>query len=315
MPRGRPKSKPIMIPGLIESFLDMLTAEKGVSLNTRQAYCRDLLSFMEFHESEHIERAYEEDLKGYIRYLADEKQLSPSSISRHISAMKQFFLFLCSINERTDNPAVNLEFPKQGVSLPRTLSEDDVNALFDQASQHRDNYEDLRTLVFLEILYASGLRVSELVSLPYTIFNRENRFINIIGKGNKERIVPISKIAYETIKEYLPYRLEYVKKAGKGSNRFLFPSITSKTGYISRQRIFQLIKELAVESGIDREKISPHVMRHAFATHLLEHGADLRSVQQILGHESIATTQIYTHMTNEHLKEVVEQHHPLAKKK
>jgi integrase/recombinase XerD len=315
MPRGRPRSKPLIIPEMIDAFLDMLTAEKGVSINTRQAYCKDLMSFAEFYESEHIERAYEEDLKRYIQCLASEKQLAASSTSRHISSLKQFFLFLCSIKERNDNPAVNLEFPKQGVTLPKTLSENEVNALFDQASAHRDNYEDLRTLVFLEILYASGLRVSELISLPYTVFNRENMFINIIGKGNKERIVPINKAAYDTIKEYLPYRLEYVKKAGKGSNRYLFPSITSKKGYISRQRIFQLIKELAVESGIDREKISPHVMRHAFATHLLEHGADLRSVQQILGHESIATTQIYTHMTNKHLKEVVEHHHPLSDKK
>lgn len=314
MPRGRPRTKFIMIPEIIESFLDMLIAEKGVSVNTRQSYCRDLMSFADFYDSEHIEKAYEEDLKKYIHYLVGEKQLASSSVSRQISALKQFYLFLCSIKERTDNPASNLEFPKQGVKLPKTLSEADINALFDEASQDRDSYEGLRTLVFLEILYASGLRVSELVSLPYTVFNRENMFINIIGKGNKERIVPINKAAYDTIKEYLPYRQAYLKKAGKASNRFLFPSATSKTGYISRQRIFQLIKELAVDAGIDRDKISPHVIRHAFATHLIEHGADLRSVQQILGHESIATTQIYTHMTNEHLKEVVEKHHPLNKK-
>ncbi len=314
MPRGRPRTKVLCIPEIVEAFLDMLTAEKGVSINTRQAYCKDLLSFSEFFAPSDIEKAYEEDLKKYIHFLADTKELSSSSISRHISALKQFFLFLCSIKDRNDNPAVNLEFPKQGVKLPKTLSENEVNALFDQASKCKDNYKDLRTLVFLEILYASGLRVTELVSLPYTVFNRENMFINILGKGNKERIVPINKVAYEIIKEYLPYRAEYLKKSGKSSNRFLFPSLTSKKGYITRQRIFQLIKELAVDAGIDREKISPHVMRHAFATHLLEHGADLRSVQQILGHESIATTQIYTHLTGEHLKEVVEQHHPLGKK-
>lgn len=314
MPRGRPRVKQLMIPEVVEAFLDMLTAEKGVSVNTRQAYCKDLLGFAEFYSPEPIEKAYEDNLKEYIHFLADTKQLSPSSISRQISAIKQFFLFLCSMGKRKDNPAVNLDFPKQGVKLPKTLSEDEVNALFEQAQRHVDNYEDLRTLVFLEILYASGLRVTELVSLPATVFNRENMFINIIGKGNKERIVPINKVAYDIIKEYLPYRLDYLKKAGKANNRYLFPSITSKTGYISRQRIFQLIKELATDAGIDRDKISPHVMRHAFATHLLEHGADLRSVQQILGHESIATTQIYTHMTGEHLKDVVENHHPLAKK-
>lgn len=314
MARGRPSLKPHFVPELVESFLDMLIAERGVSLNTRNSYCRDLLSFSEFYDSEHIEKAYEEDLRNYIQYLSREKQLAPASISRHISALKQFFLFLCSIKEIKNNPSTNLEFPKPEKKLPRVLSEADINALFEQASKCQENYEDMRTLVFLEILYASGLRVSELVSLPYTIFNRGNMFINIIGKGNKERIVPINAEAYETINKYLPYRKDYLQKAGKANNKYLFPSIISKRGYITRQRIFQLIKDLAVDAGIDREKISPHIIRHAFATHLLEHGADLRSVQEILGHESIATTQIYTHITSDHLKEVIEKHHPLNKK-
>jgi len=315
MPRGRPRTKVIMLPEILESFLDMLTAEKGVSLNTRQSYGRDLLGLAEYSSPADLAHLYEEDLRRYIRYISEERSLSPSTVSRNLSAIKQFYLFLCSTGNRKDNPASNLEFPKQGKVLPKTLSEAEVDALFELASIHQENYEDLRTLVFLEILYASGLRVTELVTLPFTIFNRGNMFINIIGKGNKERIVPINESAYEAINTYLPYRKEYLAKAGKANNRYLFPSITSKKGHISRQRIFQLIKELAIEANIDPEKISPHVVRHAFATHLLERGADLRSIQQILGHESIATTQIYTNLTTEHLKNVVNEHHPLAKKK
>ncbi|MCT4575189.1 MAG: tyrosine recombinase [Alphaproteobacteria bacterium] len=314
MSRGRPKSKIILPPEIVEAFLDMLTAEKGSSINTRQSYLKDLMSFDNFCSPKKIESIYEEQIKEYIHYLFSEKSLAASSVCRHISAIKQFYLFLCSTGKRKDNPSTNIEFPKAGISLPKTLSEQEINALFDLAQSRNKSYEDLRNLVFLEILYASGLRVSELISLPYTIFNREKMFINILGKGNKERIVPINKSAYNAINSYMPYRKEFLKKHGKANNKFLFPSISSKKGYISRQRIFQLIKELAVDAGIDRDKISPHIIRHAFATHLLEHGADLRAVQEILGHESIATTQIYTHTTTQHLKDVVEKHHPLSKK-
>jgi len=314
MARGRPKNKILLVPEIVENFLDMLVAEKGSSLNTRNSYCRDLMSFSEFISPKEIEKSYEDDIKKYIHYLREEKSLAPASVSRNISALKQFFLFLCSIKKRTDNPAVNIEFPKQGETLPKILTEKEVNALFEYVSKAGDNYEDLRTWTFLEILYSSGLRVSELISLPVNAFNQGNMFITIMGKGSKERIVPISQMAYDTIHKYLPYRMDYLKRHGKAKNRFLFPSTTARTGYISRQRIFQIIKEIAVDVGIDREKISPHVMRHAFATHLIEHGADLRSVQQMLGHESIATTQIYTHIVSDHLKEVVEKHHPLNKK-
>jgi len=298
----------------LDLFLDVLIAEKGVSLNTKNSYEKDLQTLALFYKPNQICDAKENDLHKYIQYLFEKKALSASSVSRHMSALRQFFLFLNEINYRNDNPAINLEFPKQEKTLPKTLSEKEVDLLFKTAYKQACDYESFRTLVFLEILYASGLRVTELITLPYQIFKTGQMFINIVGKGNKERLVPINDKAYESINNYLPFRKEYLEKAGIKNNKYLFPSAKSKKGYITRQRIFQLIKELAKDCGINNENISPHVIRHAFATHLIEHGADLRSVQEILGHESIGTTQIYTHIGEKRLIEVVKKHHPLGKK-
>jgi integrase/recombinase XerD len=277
---------------LIESFLDMMSAERGASRNTIAAYRRDLLDFR--HEAR---RATRDDVKAH---LASLKALAASSQARKLSALRQFFGFLYAEGIRKDDPTSALEAPKRTRPLPKVLSRADVDALSVAAK------DDLRLECIVELLYAAGLRVSELVSLPLRAAKTKTGFLLIKGKGGKERLAPLNPSARGAIDAW-------VATLPEGA-RFLFPSRAAE-GHLTRRRCHQMLKALALEAGIDPDKLSPHVLRHAFATHLVEGGADLRSVQTMLGHADIATTQIYTHVAQERLTSVMESAHPLAKRK
>jgi len=304
----------------IDAFLDMLFAERNSAKNTRAAYEKDLACVNEFCLQKcktDIVKAYEDDLRDYLKSLS---QFSKRTHARKLSAIKQFYKFLCSENIREDNPSKFIDAPKMELAIPKCLSEKEVNSLFESASKYQGD-EGIRLRAMLELLYSLGLRVSELVGLPLRAIQFERNIILVKGKGSKERIVPIGKPAVKAVKEWLSVRKKILGDKDKAS-QFLFPSMTFKSGaktsfklnsHITRQRFFQILKELAALASINPEKLSPHVVRHAFATHLLERGADLRSLQSMLGHADIATTQIYTHLANEHLMKTVLEHHPLVK--
>lgn len=304
----------------VDAFLDMLMAERGAALNTRQAYERDLIDAGRWlgKAGVALENATTEHLRDYLAGLAasggrDGAPTAPRTVARRLSALRQFYRFLVSEGRRADDPSSVLDSPKQGRPLPKVLAVDEVRCLIEKA-QERGGPEGIRLVALLEVLYASGLRVSELVGLPLTAIMRDGRGLTVRGKGGKDRIVPLSPPAWTAIQTYLPHR-RYFMAPGRENRQaqFLFPSRVSEDGYLTRQRFAQILKELSLQAGVDPAKVSPHVLRHAFATHLLDRGADLRSVQKMLGHADIATTQIYTHVVSERLKQVVTQHHPLAK--
>jgi integrase/recombinase XerD len=286
----------------------MLAAERGAAKNTLDAYARDLghaHGFLKDHSG--LADANVEQLRAYLRDL-ESSGMAPRTAARRLSALRQYYRFLYSEGERTDDPSAALDSPRQGRPLPKILSEVEVDALLD-AARDRDGPEGARLVCLLEILYATGLRVSELVSLPFAAVARDPRVLIVRGKGSKERMVPLTDAASDAIKAFKLVRGAFLAKGE--SSAFLFPS-RGIDGYLTRRRLGQLLDELAIEAGLDRRKVSPHVLRHAFATHLLDHGADLRSVQQMLGHADISTTQIYTHVLGERLKALVNAHHPLA---
>jgi integrase/recombinase XerD len=278
----------------------MLLVDRGVSPNTLEAYRRDLLDFDDFQRARGIDppNARDADIRAYLSRLA-RRGMAARTVARRLSALRQYFRFLLSEGIRADDPTQILDSPKQGRPLPKVLGEAEVDALL-QAARERPGREGARLLALLELLYATGMRISELVSLPLSAVLRDPRFLIVRGKGNKERLVPLGEPSIAA-KEH---------QAEDGEQR-LFPS-RGRHGYLTRHRVGQLLKELAVAAGIDPAKVSPHVLRHAFASHLLDHGADLRAVQQMLGHADISTTQIYTHVLDQRLKALVETHHPLA---
>ena len=239
--------------------------------------------------------------------------VSARTAARRLSALKQFFAFIVSEGWRTDNPAAALDGPRLGRPLPKLLGEGEVDRLL-AAAAARPGPEGARLTALLEVLYATGLRVSELVGLPLSALSRDGRLLRVRGKGGKERLVPLSEPAEDALTAYLAEREHFL---AQGRNRrqvgFLFPSAGAAAGHLTRQRFGQLLKELAVEAGLAPRTVSPHVLRHAFATHLLAHGADLRSVQVMLGHADIATTQIYTHVLEARLSRLVAEAHPLAR--
>ena len=292
---------------LIEDFLDMLRAEAGAATNTIDAYRRDLEQFAAGCRKPPAQITAE-DLTAHIRCLSDNKY-APKSVARKISVLKDFFKFLYSEKEISSNPAADLTQPKQEKPLPKFLTPDEVNRLLETA-QKKNEISFQRAAVMLELIYACGLRVSELVALPENCFNFDKRQILVRGKGSKERLIPVAERTIKTILDYLSLREEFIR--GRKSI-WLFPSY-SKQGHITRDAFFKSLKNLAVESGISPEKVTPHVLRHSFATHLLNNGADLRSVQQMLGHSSITTTEIYTHILNDKLIRTVQNLHPLSKK-
>jgi integrase/recombinase XerD len=302
---------------LIDAFLDSLVAERGAAANTRIAYERDLIDAEMFLADRHAElsRADADGLRDYLGRLVDKASggVTPRTVARRLSALRQYFRFLCSEGRRTDDPTAAIDSPRQGRSLPKVLTEAEVRLLI-QTAQIKGGPEGFRLIALLETLYATGLRVSELVGLPQSAIARDGRYLVVAGKGGKERLVPLSEPARDALETYRNQRAHFlVPGREKSQAPWLFPSRSSTTGHLTRQRFAQLLKELAMDANLDPAKVSPHVLRHAFATHLLNHGADLRSVQKMLGHADIATTQIYTHVASSRLKDLVERHHPLAK--
>lgn len=304
---------------LIENFLDMMSAERGASRNTLGAYRRDLMDFAAaILRRTDLRSASSADVRRYLVSLAD---MSSATQARRLSTLRQFYGFLYAEGIRADDPTNTVEAPKRQRPLPKVLTEKDVRCLIDVAhaavqrepksSEARRNAEAIRLVCIVELLYASGLRVSELVTLPSSAARSQNGFLQVKGKGQKERLVPLNKSARDAMTRYLRVRDEFMP-AGTKDSKFLFPSRGAE-GYLTRRRCHQMLKELAARAGVDPAKLSPHVLRHAFATHLVEGGADLRSVQTLLGHADISTTQIYTHVANDRLRAVVESAHPLAK--
>lgn len=310
-------------------FLDMLAAEQGAGVNTLDAYRRDLEDFSEFaaRAKSSFAAADTQLLRDYLEDL-DERGFKSTTVARRLSAIRHLFRFLLSEKIRSDDPAAILSGPKRGRSLPKVLSIGDVDRMLVQARTQAQNTEasaqqqlrDARLYCLLEVLYATGLRVSELVSLPLTAARRDARMIVVRGKGNKERLVPLNETAKQAMTDYLAAMTELQKaqpkKGGSSKNsvsKWLFPSF-GESGHLTRQHFARDLKELAAASGIAPRLVSPHVLRHAFASHLLHNGADLRIVQTLLGHTDISTTQIYTHVVEERLKSMVRDLHPLAEK-
>lgn len=282
----------------------MMSAERASAQNTLDAYRRDLDDW-----EINLKSARQSLLTAGTGHLEailarwQTKGLAPSTAARKLSALKQFYLFLQVDNLREDNPAHTLRGPKQGRPLPKILSEGDVDNLF-KAAELNNSPKGLRLICLLEILYAGGLRVSELVSLKTLAAQRRDDCLMIKGKGGRERLVPLTGAAVRAV-------AAWIKVRGDNDSPYLFPS-TGKLGHMTRERFAQLLKQLAIDAGLPPSRISPHVLRHAFATHLLARGADLRSVQKLLGHADISTTQIYTHVLDERMKELVQTKHPLA---
>ena len=298
---------------LIENFLEMLAAERAASLNTISAYRLDLEALAEFIGDDLLSVKLI-DIRNYLQYL-QKQSYSARSINRKISSMKQFYQFLASEELITDNPTIEIDLQKQPQNLPKMLQVEEVDQLFAYLAND-ESPEITRLACMLAILYSAGLRVSELVSLKLSSFEFEYSKIkpifSVIGKGNKERLSVLNEQAQQLMLKYLSIRDFFIPKAQIKHCSWLFPS-SSAQGYITRNRFAQLLKELALKAGLDPQAISPHVLRHSFASHLLANGADLRSIQELLGHSSINTTQIYTHLANNKLKQVIDDCHPLAK--
>lgn len=299
----------------IEAFLEMMAAERGAGDNTLSSYRRDLED-ADLYLAGRLVVAKAEDIRNYLSDLAA-RGFAPTTQARKLSSLRQFFKFLYAEGLRGDDPTGVLDSPKKGRPLPKVLSEAEMNRLLDRAvlearqapegTPQRLAAQRLSTL--LEVLYASGLRVSELVRLPLRVALRDERFFTVRGKGAKERIVPLSQKAREAVRLWLAERARHPALA---ESPWLFPA-ASESGHLPRQVFARELKGLATRAGIAAAKVSPHVLRHAFASHLLQNGADLRAVQQLLGHADISTTQIYTHVLEKRLKELVENHHPLAR--
>jgi integrase/recombinase XerD len=294
---------------LIESFLEMLSAERGARVNTLDAYARDLDDARE-HVRGGLRDASAEAIEAYVAGLT-RRGLAPATARRRISALRQFYRFLLQDNVRADDPTSRLDAPKRARSLPKTLSVEEITALIEAAESPRDR-------ALLELLYGAGLRVSELVSLPMRAAPRPGQDHMIIeGKGGKERLVALGEPALAALAAHLEARLAALPKVEaqrEKAQRWLFPSASAADGKLTRRRVAQILEAAAVKAGISPARVSPHVLRHAFATHLVEGGADLRTVQTLLGHADIATTQIYTHVAEGRLKTLVETKHPLARK-
>ena len=304
----------------VGAFLEMLSAERGAARNTLDAYERDLKDFAGFLSARGraMDAATPRDIRDYLEGLTAQG-LSASTAARRLSALRQFHGFLFAEGIRKDDPCGSIEGPRRARPLPKTLTVEEVDALLAASRQAEDGrtqeeavlaYKRARLVCLMEVLYATGLRVSELVGLPLTAVRGDERFLAVSGKGGRERLVPLSQTAREAIDAYLPLR---TMRLGDHVSPWLFPS-RGRQGHLTRHRFAQLLKDLAVAAGLDPTRVSPHTLRHAFASHLLANGADLRAVQQMLGHADISTTQIYTHVLDERLKELVHTHHPLAKK-
>jgi integrase/recombinase XerD len=302
---------------LVELFLDMQAAERGAGENTLAAYRNDLADLTAHLRSRGrgIANAGTDDLRAFLAGLA-ERGFKASSVARRLSALRQLFRFLYAEGKRADDPAAVLEGPKRGRSLPKVLSIAEVDRLLMQARADTENatlsgaarLRAARLLCLLETVYATGLRVSELVALPASAARRDQRMLVVRGKGGRERLVPLNQAAKRAMADYLELRAD---GEGRARAKWLFPSF-GEAGHLTRQHFARELKTLGARCGISAERLSPHVLRHAFASHLLHNGADLRVVQTLLGHADISTTQIYTHVLEERLKTLVRDLHPLA---
>jgi integrase/recombinase XerD len=295
------------------AFLEMLAAERGAAANTLAAYRRDLDDLGSFLAKRGKEawKAEAKDIKEYLGRLR-QAGMAPRTQARRLSCLRQFYRFLFAENIRPDDPTLTLDSPKAGRPLPKYLSEAEVGALL-EAARRVEGAKGVRLVALLEVLYASGLRVSELVGLPFAAAARDQAQLLVRGKGSKERLVPLGEPARRALDDWRRLRAEILGQRGPGlrDSKWLFPD-ESGTGHLGRAAFAHELKALAALAGVLPSKVSPHVLRHSFASHLLAHGADLRSVQQMLGHADIATTQIYTHILEDRLKNLVAQHHPLA---
>jgi integrase/recombinase XerD len=298
-----------------EAFLEVLFVERGASKNTLESYRRDLKHFAAFLSVTPLQKATPDNVRAYLQYLSDHK-LKPTTRRRRLSALRQFYAYLLAEKIVVTNPCDDIGMPKKSLVLPKIISQEVIQDLLSATSALKD-HESIRARCLLEVLYATGLRVSELISLPYSEvmraikLNQSPAILTITGKGNKQRVVLLSKMAVDAITTYLPTRKVFENPLHK--DKWLFPS-TSRQGHLTRQRFGQILKELSVHAGIDPQQVSPHVVRHAFATHLLANGADLISLQKLLGHSDISTTEIYTHIANNQMKKLVFEKHPIATK-
>ena len=296
---------------ILENFLEVLASEKGLAVNTRISYKNDILQFLVFLEKnkKKINEITSIDIEKFTSKFTTQG-LEKSTISRKMSALSHFFIFLLEENIIKSNPIHELDLPKQIKKLPKILSVDQVEKLI-KSSREDQSVNGIRLNTMIEILYATGIRISELVEMKLSATYAEKNFLLIQGKGNKERLVPISENTEDKIKDYLKIRNEFINN--DTDSKWLFPSKQSSKGHITRQRFNQLLQTLCERVNLNNIRISPHKLRHAFATHLLANGVDLRSLQQMLGHADISTTQIYTHVLKDRLKKLVSDNHPLSK--
>jgi integrase/recombinase XerD len=295
----------------VEAFLEMLAAERGLAANSREAYARDLDALAVFltARGKPVTGADADDVRAWLGALA-KTGLAASSAARRLSALRQFHRFLLAEGVRADDPTLTIDSPRRGRALPKILSVTEVGALI-EAARARTGPRGARLAALVELLYATGLRVSELVGLPLSAVARGRSVIAVRGKGGRERMVPLTTPAREAVDTWLAVRHVFLPPGA--SSPWLFPARRAKGGHLTRTRFAGLLKELAVEAGVDPRRVSPHVLRHAFASHLLANDADLRSVQQMLGHADISTTQVYTHVLDGRLRALVRDRHPLAR--
>ena len=306
-----------------QAFLEMLLVERAASTNSTDSYRRDLEGLAEFLRPRNLsfEKASRHDIEDYLKDL-HKRSYASRTVARKLSCFRQFFRFLYQENIRSDDPAALIDSPRKGSALPKVMSTEAVDTLL--KAVHKGNTPDtVRMAAMLELLYASGLRVSELVSLKLAALVHGDmkklptksdiaEYLIIKGKGGKERFVPLNSSAQQAVANYIEIRPHFMPE--NTTSPWLFPS-ASKDGYLTRQRFGQMLKTLSVEAGLDHRRISPHTLRHSFATHLLGGGADLRVIQELLGHSDISTTQVYTHVQNEPLAKLVNAHHPLTRKR
>lgn len=303
----------------IENFLEMMSAERGAALNTLQSYQRDLEQIHDFFvdRKTSLNDANADDISAYLNHM-EASGFAGTSQARHLSTLRQFYKFLYSEGLRAEDPTSTIDSPRKGRPLPKIMTIEQVNRLLEQAATEaldtvNGQLNRIRMHLLIELLYSTGMRVTELVSLSKKTLKQEGRYLIIRGKGNKDRMVLLSRTAISAMAVYSDaFNKEAEKSPKYAQTDWLFPS-NGKDGHISRQVFARDLKDLAIRAGIEPSIISPHVMRHAFASHLLQNGADLRAVQELLGHSDISTTQIYTHVLEERLQELVESHHPLAK--